>query len=54
MNNEYEAKFFPINKINMRRTLEELGAKLEVPERRMKRVIFQLGNGLASGTKAIK
>ena len=46
MNNEYEAKFFPINKINMRRTLEELGAKLEVPERRMKRVIFQLGNGL--------
>jgi adenylate cyclase class 2 len=36
---EFEAKFYPIDKEKYRRKLSEVGAKLEIPERRMIRVI---------------
>lgn len=40
MQTELEAKFFPVNKEEIRGKLKEVGAKLEHPERVMKRVIF--------------
>ena len=43
MNNEIEAQFLDIDKEEIRKKLEELGAKLEQPEILMKRTIFDLG-----------
>ncbi len=39
METEFEAKFFPVNKDEYRQKLKELGAKLILPERKMRRAI---------------
>lgn len=39
MDTEYEAKFYPVNKDNYRKKLHEIGAKLVIPERKMRRVL---------------
>lgn len=39
METEFECKFFPIDKEKYRKKLQEIGAKLVVPERKMKRAI---------------
>lgn len=44
MKAEFEAKFFPINKNVFRKVLKDASAQLEIPELRMKRVIYELGN----------
>ena len=36
---EYEAKFYPVDKEEIRKKLKKLGAKLVYPERKMRRVI---------------
>ncbi len=36
---EFEAKFYPVNKEDLRKKLRSIGAKLGIPERRMFRVI---------------
>ena len=40
MDTEFEAKFYPVNKEEYRKKLQEIGAELVVPERKMRRVIF--------------
>lgn len=39
METEFEAKFFPIDKEEFRETLRKVGAKLIIPERKMRRAI---------------
>jgi adenylate cyclase class 2 len=39
METEFEAKFFPIDKTDLRARLKKIGAKLQLPERKMKRII---------------
>ena len=39
METEFEAKFYPVNKEEYRKKLKSVGAKLTVPERKMRRVI---------------
>ncbi|OGM32379.1 hypothetical protein A2962_01105 [Candidatus Woesebacteria bacterium RIFCSPLOWO2_01_FULL_39_61] len=39
MDTEFEAKFYPVDKEEYRKKLREVGAKLQVPERRMIRAI---------------
>lgn len=39
METEFEAKFYPINKEKYRSKLREVGAKLVIPERKMRRVL---------------
>ena len=39
MDIEYEAKFYPVKKEEIRRKLKQMGAKLVFPERKMKRSI---------------
>ncbi len=36
---EFEAKFYPVDKEEYRRKLEKIGAKLDIPERKMIRVV---------------
>lgn len=43
MNNEIEAQFLDIDKNEVRRKLEEIGAKLVKPEVMMRRVVFYTG-----------
>ena len=43
MNNEIEAQFLDINKNEIRKKLEEIGAKCVKPEVLMKRVVFDTG-----------
>lgn len=40
MDTEFEAKFYPVNKTLYRQRLKSLGAKLVIPERLMRRAIF--------------
>lgn len=40
METEYEAKFYPVNKTKIRQRLKALGAKLVLPERKMRRSVF--------------
>lgn len=40
MDEEFDAKFYPVNKDLIRKKLQKLGAKLVAPERKMRRVIF--------------
>ncbi|MGI5826451.1 MAG: CYTH domain-containing protein [Patescibacteria group bacterium] len=40
METEFEAKFYPVNKEEYRQKLREIGAKLIVPERKMKRALI--------------
>lgn len=40
MDEEFEAKFYPINKAEFRKRLKEIGATLVAPERKLRRVIF--------------
>lgn len=40
METEFEAKFYPVDKEEYRKKLTEIGAKLVIPERKMKRSIF--------------
>ena len=40
MDEEFEAKFYPIEKTTFRKKLQEIGAMLVIPERKMRRVIF--------------
>jgi len=40
MDTEFEVKFYPIDKTEYRKKLEEIGAKLVIPERKMRRMIF--------------
>jgi len=40
MDTEFEAKFYPVNKEEYRKKLLEIGAVLEIPERKMRRSIF--------------
>ena len=42
---EFEAKFFPINKAIFRKVLLSVGATLQQKELRMRRVIYELGDG---------
>src|SRR3989344_6490264 len=39
MNTEFEAKFYPVDKKKFREKLKSIGAKLDIPERKMVRVI---------------
>ena len=39
METEFEAKFYPVNKEEYRKKLESIGARLTIPERKMKRAI---------------
>ncbi len=39
METEFEAKFYPVNKEEYRKRLRSVGAKVTVPERKMRRVI---------------
>jgi len=39
MKTEFEAKFYPVDKEEYRKKLHEVGAKLTIPERKMRRVI---------------
>lgn len=39
MDTEFEAKFYPVNKNEIRKALTKIGAKLVKPERKMRRVI---------------
>lgn len=39
METEFEAKFYPVNKDDYRKKLESIGAKLVIPERKMRRAI---------------
>lgn len=39
MNTEFEAKFYPVNKDEYRKKLLSIGAKLTIPERKMRRLI---------------
>ena len=36
---EFEAKFYPVDKEEYRRKLEKIGAKLDIPERKLIRVL---------------
>jgi len=40
MDTEFEAKFYPVNKDKYRQKLKSIGAKLVIPERKMRRAIF--------------
>lgn len=40
MDEEFDAKFYPVDKDLIRKKLQKLGAKLAAPERKMRRVIF--------------
>lgn len=40
MDEEFDAKFYPVNKDAIRKKLAQIGAKLMAPERKMRRVIF--------------
>ena len=39
METEFEAKFYPVNKEEYRKKLQDIGAKLSIPERKMRRII---------------
>lgn len=39
MDTEFEAKFYPVDKEEFRKKLQEIGATLKIPERRMRRLI---------------
>lgn len=39
METEFEAKFYPVNKEEYRKKLQSIGAKLVIPERKMRRII---------------
>mgnify|MGYP001554358891 CR=1 FL=1 len=45
MQTEFEATFYPIGKDEMQTRLKEAGAKLEYPERLMRRVTFHMPEG---------
>ena len=40
METEFEVKFYPVNKEEYRKKLEAVGARLVIPERKMRRTIF--------------
>ena len=40
METEYEAKFYPVDKDDIRKKLEKIGAELIVPERKMRRALI--------------
>ena len=48
MKTEFEAKFYPVDKDEYREKLKNLGAKLTIPERKMRRVIadYHVNNNL--------
>ena len=54
METEFEAKFYPVNKNQCRKKLKDLGAKLLIPERKMRTVLGDRRNNHQLGCDYIR